>query len=241
MSDEKESDKKKTPPSLPQSKTSNLKTSNPTHPPPLFEPASDRVSQSFLDLLNAESDKMSAALQNPDNWPGIQRAAREAPAAITVLEEQMGIYLKGKVGHGEAIARDEAERTLGHPLPDAPLVSLPKVRRGANVPWWKRVLRRIARTLSASLFSVAVAAPIPNMQAQKCMMRIDGSVIEVRCDTFPVCPPGWHLDIWWAYAPRESDVLIPALFGYGDSKLVRDTCQPGTSGHMPARSVEVVP
>jgi hypothetical protein len=76
-----------------------------------------RLSQDFLDLLNGESAKMSAALQNPANWPAIQQAAREAPAKIAELEREMGLKEPaGKIGPMEAISRQEVERMLDERL-----------------------------------------------------------------------------------------------------------------------------
>lgn len=65
-----------------------------------------RVSQDFLDILNDESAKMSAALQNPSNWEGLQRAARQAPAKIAEIEHEMEIGHVGHIGPVEAFSEE---------------------------------------------------------------------------------------------------------------------------------------
>lgn len=84
----------------------------------IFEPGSMRVKQSFLDVLNGESNKMTAALQNPANFGRIMQAAKEAPEAIRKMEAHMGIGPAGKVGKREAISRGTAEATVGEELPE---------------------------------------------------------------------------------------------------------------------------
>jgi hypothetical protein len=77
-----------------------------------------RVKKSFLDMLNRESGKMTAALQEPSNWPRIRRAAKEAPEAIAKMEAEMGISPAGKIGGMEAVSRGTAEKVLGEELPE---------------------------------------------------------------------------------------------------------------------------
>jgi hypothetical protein len=70
-----------------------------------------RVSQDFLDLLNAESAKMTAALQNPANWGGIMRAAQ-------VLRKRADMQAIDRAGQGGAVSQAEVE-SLGFGKVDA--------------------------------------------------------------------------------------------------------------------------
>lgn len=81
----------------------------------IFEPGTMRVNQSFLDLLNGESEKMTAHLQNPDNWPGVMRAARELKGKLPELEREIGIH--AEIGPIEEATHTEVERLLGGGAP----------------------------------------------------------------------------------------------------------------------------
>ena len=82
----------------------------------IFKHLSTRVSQAFLDLLNAESGKMSAALQNPANHERIKQAAKEAPAAIAQMLGGKNVGASGGyIGRGGAVSQSEAFRTLESP------------------------------------------------------------------------------------------------------------------------------
>jgi hypothetical protein len=220
----------------------------------IFDPNQPgRVSQNFLDLLNGESEKMSAALQNPDNWPAIQRAAREAPAKIAELEKEVGIH--AIFGPGGAVSRETAQTMLGEKLPERIEMKRNPEKRSLHdildhelgnvtdadiqemfpLPWWKRVVNRVLYYVGASLFS-ALLMPVPNMQLQTCLARFDGSVMEVRCDSSRVCPPGYHLDTHLNRFDGGAD--LSALFGYGD---VKNTCLLGAVVHQPNQVMEVLP
>jgi hypothetical protein len=242
MSDKKEPDWKppqKNPTSLP-----SPKPLSDDRPMEIFDPNQPgRVSQNFLDLLNGESAKMSAALQSPDNWPAIQRAAREAPAKIAELEKEVGIH--AIFGPGGAVSRETAQTMLGEKLPEGPIPQPRIVSRTplhelihkaeARKPWWKRMLKRLARAVGASAFS-ALLMPVPNMQLQTCLARFDGAVMEVRCDSSRVCPPGYHLDTHLNRFDGGAD--LSTLFGYGD---VKNTCLLGAVVHQPNQVMEVLP
>jgi hypothetical protein len=60
--------------------------------PPLWDPVRPgRVSRDYLDLLDEESGRMSAALQDPGKWPGIMAAAREAAGQISAFEAALDV------------------------------------------------------------------------------------------------------------------------------------------------------
>jgi hypothetical protein len=103
------------------------------------------------------------------------------------------------------------------------------------MPWWKRMIKRIASSIGASVFA-ATLLPVPNMQLQKCIARFDGSIMEVRCDSSQVCPPGYHLDSYLERFSGGGD--LSELFGYGD---VKNTCALGMPVHQPSQVMEVLP
>lgn len=221
----------------------------------IFEPNSLRVKQSLLDLLNGESAKMTAALQNPANHERIIRAAKKAPAKIAELEKEAGMH--AIFGPSGAVSEETVESMLGEKLPEeerdpsklemlsgvhivppGEIVIIEGVNEpAAPLPWWKRALNRILHYIGASVF---LATPIPNMQLQKCTIRVEGQVMTIRCDSSQVCPAGWHLDTWWAYVPREDGELIQTMFGYGPA--VKNSCKQGAGGVIfPAKDTQVLP
>ena len=226
-------EKAPTSPNLPQKRSNDNDDS-------VFEPNSVQVKRSFLDLLNGESEKMTAALQNPANHEAIIRASREAPAKIAELEKETG--MRAIFGPGAAVSKETVEQMLGEKLPE----EMPHRRRIEEIlaeanamvkilPWWKRALNRILYYIGVSLY---IVTPIPNMQLQKCMMRVESQVMTIRCDSSRVCPEGYHLDTWWAYVPRQDGELIQTMFGYGPA--VKNSCQKG-SGPVPAKDIQVLP
>lgn len=69
----------------------------------IFDPGTTKVKDSFLDMLDGESAKMTGALQNSANWPGIMAAAKEAPNKIREMEAAMGLKRPaGKIGEFSA-------------------------------------------------------------------------------------------------------------------------------------------
>lgn len=85
----------------------------------IFEPGSTKVKQSFLDILNGESSRVSSYLGNSGNWPAIMKAAKEAPEAIAKMEKGLGIKSPaGKIGAMEAVSRGTASSNLGEELPE---------------------------------------------------------------------------------------------------------------------------
>lgn len=98
----------------------------------IFDPGTTKVKDSFLDMLNGESAKMTAALQNSANWPGIMAAAKGAPKKIREMEAAMGLkHPAGKIGPLEFDVLKTAE--------PFPLESAELKRKGRNL------LRRGAR------------------------------------------------------------------------------------------------
>jgi hypothetical protein len=175
--------------------------------PEVFERGTLRVSQAFLDVLNGESEKMSAALQNPDNWPGIQRAAKEAQGKIREFEREMGI-----------------EKPIRE-ISSADLDEIDELVRKANAPapWYARLWRWLHELVPVCLVLGALA-PLPNMQAQTCGVRIAGNSTMLICDSSRVCPSGYHLFTQLKENPPPS--RWGELFGFGDQALVENTCVP---------------
>lgn len=58
---------------------------------------------------------MTAHLQNPDNWPGVMRAARELKGKLPELEREIGI--RAEIGPIEEATHVEVERLLGGGAP----------------------------------------------------------------------------------------------------------------------------
>jgi hypothetical protein len=169
-----------------------------------------QVSQSFLDLLNGESEKMTAALQNPANHDRIIKAGCEA-------EIHLGVS-PFSIVPGGAVPQAEAERILGERLP--PEHIYPAIGGAVTVevlpdPWWKRILNRIFRAVGMSLFAAAILGPTPQLQLQQCNMTIKGNVITVRCDSSKVCPPGYALQT--LYSDNLNGSNLSEVFGFGDA------------------------
>jgi hypothetical protein len=78
--------------------------------PPLWDvKRPGRVSQDFLAVLNRESTRMSAHLQDPGNWAGIMQAAQAARGRISGLEAELGLERFGTIGPGGPLSQEEYE------------------------------------------------------------------------------------------------------------------------------------
>jgi hypothetical protein len=217
----------------------------------IFEAGTDRVSQDFLDLLNGESTKMTMALQNQNNWPGIMEAANELRGKLPEVERQMGV--QGDIGPMEI---SESVSTPIPTQPAAPPEAPPYIDVGerekikallleANQyrddhPRRRHLLIRMGKALVKKLagfsFVVLAAAPLPQMQLQRCTYQMLDSVMTVRCDSSKVCPAGYALDTWLDYNPDGT--ALSSVFGYGSN--AHNSCMPW---HRPQnrKIIEVIP
>ena len=70
--------------------------------------------------------------------------------------------------------------------------------------------------------------PEPDLSKQDCTVRTAGpEVLEIRCDSSRVCPPGWHLRTVMVH-PLTGPTLQEIL-GYGDANEVVNSCVPSAA------------
>lgn len=212
------------------------------------ESAGFRLPQSFLDLLDAESAKMTAALEKPGNFDRIIAASKEAPAKIAALEHELGIKQPaGKIGEIEKapLGAMREQRRLDEIIEEAsrtdPRYEVARITKsqalGVGALPSERAHSWRSKLISAAIGCVFVvsaiaicsaiahcqsATPKPDLSAQTCEVRAHGQSLTVTCDSSAVCPQGYHL--FTRILDPAAAGSIDVMFGYGNDQERENTC-----------------